>query len=127
MGITFWASCLKQGLGVAKNLSLARELDLRAADAQPKGDLRAMHNYGRMCQLGEGGPADLAHAYTDDEMASKLGANPLKLRYAELTLDGPPDLPGRDYRQAKVWLEDCARARMPEAANMLRRRELLGV
>jgi TPR repeat protein len=125
--MALWAACLKQGVGAVRNLSLARELYLRAADAQPKGDLYAMHNYARMCQLGEGGPVDLARAYKYFEMAARLGATPSKIKYAELTLDGPVELPGRDFRQAKAWLEDCVRDGVREAANMLRRRELSGI
>jgi TPR repeat protein len=121
-GMLYWANYLKNGMGgVAQNLAQARELFFRAAEAKPVGDCRGMHMYARMCLAGEGGPQDPMRAYRYFEAASKNGWMPAKMKYAEMTLDDRIELPDRNPRQARLWIEDCVHAKMAGADELLKR------
>jgi TPR repeat protein len=110
-GMNRWAFYLASGLGgVEKDLEEARRLYQAAADG---GCACAQNSLARMLELGQGGPKDEVGAIELYARAAAQGFPRAMVLYAQLCLRGSEGLPGRNYAQARRYLEQC-RVKAPE-------------
>lgn len=108
------------GLGCEKSQEEGRELIKKAADSGDSIKVEARYYYGRLCELGVGGPQDFKNATKFFHNAAELGHEKAILGYARLHINNQALPPNKDVaRQYLTKLIDKGNDQAHDMLNQL--------